>query len=322
MNKIKDFLIRNRITAIIRIIGELFNEFKLLYNYSGAVNKRKSPKKWEAELIMKAHAIEKGMSMHNVRIGFGEAKVHHILDEIKNYLKQYNNNTFIKKIEAILKAYFKFNEDNGHYNEELKDKFIKTFGTNYSIYNGGTYSINKKDVLNSIKNNFDSFLKSRYAIRDFDTTKVNLSDIYKAIEMAKKTPSACNRQPWGVYIYENNNKNDILNWQGNKGFTENIQIAIVVTSSLESYFINEIHQAYIDGGLYAMTLIYCLHSLGLGTIPLTLGMMSSKNKILYKKFCISKGEVPILMIGVGNLKETYKVAVSERKEIDEYIRIF
>ena len=321
MNRIKEFFKRNKLTTVIRIIYELFNEFKVLYNYSGAISKRKSSNKWEAELIMKAHAIEKGMSMHNVRIGFGEAKVHHILDEMNEYFKQYNNISFIGKIKALLDAYFYFNEQNGHINTKLKEKFIKTFENELPRYNGGIYTINKKDVMNAIDFNFDDFLKSRYAIRDFDTTAVDIDSIYKAIEMAKKTPSACNRQPWGVYIYKNNKKNEILQWQGNKGFTENIQIAIIVTASLESYFINEIHQAYIDGGLYAMTLIYCLHSLGLGTIPLTLGMMSSKNKALYKKFNISKGEVPILMIGVGNLKETYKAAVSERKSIDEYIKV-
>ena len=31
----------------------------------------------------------------------------------------------------------------------------------------------------------------------------------------------------------------------------------------------EVHQAYVDGGLYAMNLINALHSLGIGTIPLS-----------------------------------------------------
>ena len=125
MNRIKEFLKRNKLTTVIRIIYELFNEFKVLYNYSGAISKRKSSNKWEAELIMKAHAIEKGMSMHNVRIGFGEAKVHHILDEMNEYFKQYNNISFIGKIKALLDAYFYFNEQNGHINTKLKEKFIK-----------------------------------------------------------------------------------------------------------------------------------------------------------------------------------------------------
>src|SRR5690606_29484087 len=117
-----------------------------------------------------------------------------------------------------------------------------------------------------------------------------------------------------VYVYRNEKqKKDLLKWQGNKGFTENIDTVIIVACSLNSFFINEKHQAYIDGGLYSMTLLYALHSMGLGTIPMTLAMMNSERKVLYKDFGLKKDEVPIVMIGVGALKDKFPVAISERK---------
>lgn len=320
MKKIKEIISKNKLVVLLRIIGELIQEFKMLSKFLGAVNTKDSQSKWEADLIIKSHAIEKGLSMECVRLGFGQEKVEKILDEITEYKKYYSNTLFIEKINAILNSYFCFNKNSVP--NCLIEKYKATFKECLDKVEGGTYLINNIDIKKATNIDFDSFLKSRYAIRDFDNTPVNIDLIYKAIEMAKKTPSACNRQPWGVYIYTNEFKKDILRWQGNKGFIENIQVVVVVTSSLESFFINEIHQAYIDGGLYAMTLLLCLHSVGLGTIPLTLGMMSSKNKALYTKFGISKKEVPILMIGIGNTKNEYKVAVSNRKDIKEYIKIF
>lgn len=320
MKKVKERISKNKLVVLLRIIGELIHEFKILSRYLGAVNTKKSQSKWEAEIIMKSHAIEKGLSMECVKVGFGQEKVEKILDDIIEYKKFYSNIAFIEKINAILNSYFCFNKNS--IPNYLIEKYRSTFEGFIEKVEGGTYLIDNTDIKKAINIDFDLFLKSRYAIRDFDNTPININLIFKAIEMAKKTPSACNRQPWGVYIYTNEYKKEILKWQGNKGFIENIQVAIVVTSSLESFFINEIHQAYIDGGLYAMTLLLCLHSVGLGTIPLTLGMMSSKNKALYTKFGISEKEVPILMIGVGNTKNKYKVAVSNRKDIKDYIKIF
>ncbi len=141
------------------------------------------------------------------------------------------------------------------------------------------------------------------------------------MRLQKKTPSACNRQPWRIHVFRDKViKKELLDWQGNRGFTDNIDTAIVVTCSLNAFFIYELHQAYVDGGLYAMTLMLALHSLGLGTIPLTLGLMSSELNILHEKFGIKEDQIPILIIGVGCLKESFEVAISERKEIKEYVR--
>lgn len=77
---------------------------------------------------------------------------------------------------------------------------------------------------------------------------------------------------------------------------------------------------YVDGGLYAMNLMYALHSEGLGTIPLTCSLMARNYKKLYHDFDIKDNEVPVLLIGVGNLKEKFEVAVSNRYNYDHYVK--
>lgn len=80
----------------------------------------------------------------------------------------------------------------------------------------------------------------------------------------------------------------------------------------------ESHLPYVDGGLYAMTLMYALHAQGLGTIPLTTGLMPNQLKKLYSQFEVKDNEVPVLLIGVGNLKEKFEVAMSHRYDYKTY----
>lgn len=47
-------------------------------------------------------------------------------------------------------------------------------------------------------------------------------------------------------------------------------------------------------------------------------MMKEKQKALYKRFEIKDNEIPVLLIGVGNLKERFEVAVSNRYGYDTY----
>lgn len=103
---------------------------------------------------------------------------------------------------------------------------------------------------------------------------------------------------------------------GAKGFEEEIRCSILVTANLNAFLHYEVHQAYMDGGLYAMNLINALSSLGLGTIPLSCGFRIQKTLTLYQEFAIPENEVPTLIVGVGVLPDAFKVAVSTRKKVE------
>lgn len=109
----------------------------------------------------------------------------------------------------------------------------------------------------------------------------------------------------------------LVKWQGgSRGFEEEIHCAILVTANLKAFLSHEIHQAYIDGGLYAMNLINALTYLGLGTIPLSCGFHESQLQGL-SAFNIPKNEIPIIIIGTGIMENEFKVAISKRKNIAE-----
>jgi nitroreductase len=47
---------------------------------------------------------------------------------------------------------------------------------------------------------FETLVKTRQSCRDFNGEKVTKEEIDKILEIAKLTPSACNSQPWKVYV--------------------------------------------------------------------------------------------------------------------------
>lgn len=306
-----------------RLTYEILIEYLTVNKYLGAVSTYNDKLKLEAKLSILGHALEKGLSLPNPKNGFGEKKVVEIFRLLDIYEREYNDMDFIKSLVEILHAYFQFNIRCGHVNESL----FKKFKTDYSkiIIEGdtGVELIKKNEIETFSKINFDSFSKSRHSVRDFSGLPVDINIVLQAIEISRKTPSSCNRQPWRVYVIKDAEKRkSIFEWQlGTRGFSESIGVIIVITCSLKYYFLGETHQGYIDGGLYSMTVIYALHSLGLGAIPLTLGLPSNKLRYLYRELDIKKDEMPIMMIGVGVLKENFVVARSVRKEITEYTKI-
>lgn len=96
----------------------------------------------------------------------------------------------------------------------------------------------------------------------------------------------------------------------------------MVTADYNSFFGGEIHQPYVNGGMYAMNLLLSLHSKGLGTVPLNMGFHYDKLKKL-KTICdIKDNQVPIMLIGVGIISDEINVAVSKRFDFERYSKFY
>jgi len=303
----------------------LFHEFKLLVANLGSSNNEKSKEKFKARLMITGHIIEKGLSLKDVRAGFGEEKIIDLLDNLQKYYFRYGDVNFATYMLVIIKEYIDFNKTKGHMNSAIikkNDELNILINPDFSTLKGGVKKITKKQIYDKALIDFEAFVNTRFSIRNFSEEPVNIELVKKAIKIAGKTPSACNRQPWKVHLFVSKKSiNKILDYQtGARQFKEQIGCAILVTCSYNSFFGGEYHQPYVNGGLYAMTLIYALHSLGLGTIALNMGFVYKKLDKLHEIIDIKKDEVPILLIGVGNIPEQLNVACSERFNYRDIIK--
>jgi nitroreductase len=303
-------------------------DFQRFFRFSATIDPYKTKNMLQGRIIAHYHVIEKGLSLKNPRPGFGAKIVNKLLILIKKYNEKYGLDEVSQVAVNVLFSYYKFNLIHKIDNQELYQQLVKLKEKNdnqkESSLEGGTITVTKEDIHKSALIDFHNFVNTRHSIRNFADSYVDIDLIEKAVSMAMKTPSVCNRQTWKVYVYSDENlKNQILSHQnGNRGFGEYVNKVLVITSDL-SYFIDssERNQCFVDGGLFAMSLIYSLHSLGLGSCCLNWCVNHKTDKSLRKDARIPDSETVIMMLAVGHIPDKLSVANSPRKKIEDVLII-
>ena len=312
------------ITLKVKIILciESLHFLRLLNKHNASLRTDDNKSKMQYTILRENHIIEKGMSMRNPRKGFGQEKVNALLKRLDIYITKFGNEeiNFVIDPLSTIKRYIDYTKQQGVEIDKIENNFINLVSKS-KIANvepkGGIKEVLKNEIIDKARGNFESLLYSRHSVRYFKNESVAREIIDNALRLAQKTPSACNRQAWLTHVFLDDKSYKLLKWQGGcNGFEDEIKCSILVTANLNAFLYHEPHQAYIDGGMYAMNLLNAFHSLGMVTIPLSCGFLSNKLNGL-KSFNISESEVPIAIIGVGHPQDKYNVAISLRKEIIE-----
>ncbi|PKV50977.1 nitroreductase [Aquimarina sp. MAR_2010_214] len=308
-------------------LGDIANkiyDLKIFYKYYFRNDKFKSRKSERAFLTKQYHIVEKGLALPNPRMGFGEKKIQLLLDKTSNYIKQYGEDELTSSIKNCLSEYIEFNKNN---NVDLDNNFfnrvIEFISNSSSKNDGGTKMISKMELEESINIDFESFVKSRFSVRNFDNKDVDIQTIERAVDIAKHAPSVCNRQSWMAHIFTKKGQIlELLKLQGgNNGFTDSVNRLVIITTDTKAFTTLESNQVYVDGGLFSMNLVLSFHNQGLGACCLNTCFPYTTEKKVKKVGDIPENEKLIMMIGIGNLKKEYKVAVSKKKNLSEVIKI-
>lgn len=275
------------------------------------------------------HIIEKGLSLKDVRLGFGVPKVKKLLFYLEKYFYRYKQGYILCFALSVIEKYMAFHNEHNfavdaeivNKYKELNDLISKETTVDTEKYDGGTKLVSRDEILGT---NFDfmSFIKKRHSVRSFTGKPVSQEDLNDALRMAEYTPSACNRQPWVIRVFtQRDNIHKILEIQkGSRQFVNDVSALVLVASTYNSFSISEKAQPYVNGGLYAMTLLYALHAKGLGAIPLNMGL-SPQEIVEIKKFAsLGVTDVPVLLIAVGDISDSLKVANSCRVSYKEYTK--
>lgn len=315
------------IKRILIVAKFLYPEFKHLINELASFDPHNSQRKFKEMLIMESHIIEKGLSLKDTRIGFGVPKIKKLLHELSLYDKKYNDQETLFFVLSIVEAYLHFNMEQGECDAEIKAMYdeLKSHlkeGEAYTNLCGGTIQLNKNDIRKHSSFDYEDFVKSRHSIRQFTGEEIPLDSIQKALAIAEYTPSACNRQPWRNYIFtKKENIIKILDIQtGARQFKNDVSCLILITATANAFLVGEAHQQYVNGGLYAMNLMLALHAMGLGAIPLNMGITRDREKAISSICGLDSSDTPILLIAVGQIPDQFEVAKSCRFPFTEYTK--
>ena len=97
----------------LRILFDKIGESFSLTLYSGSTNQTKDIFKKQAELQIRIHALEKGMSIGKVKVGFGKEKAFAIIKDLADLLKRGGEKQFVIESVSVLQKYVEFNKDMG-----------------------------------------------------------------------------------------------------------------------------------------------------------------------------------------------------------------
>ena len=127
---ITDFLKNSRAVLFFRLLHEKWLEVLVLMKYIANGNRYHDQNKFHTDLTIRTHALEKGMSIGSVRVGFGQPKALALLDDLQHYLSLGGEKAFVSESCSIINKYILFNEQLGADMINVKSKLHEFCETN------------------------------------------------------------------------------------------------------------------------------------------------------------------------------------------------
>jgi nitroreductase len=321
---IKQFIKHSDPVVFLRILSAKIYEAWIATKYLDTAGMMSNPRKLATDLHIRAHALEKGMSIGNGRKGFGIPKALSLIKDIDLYFRLGGGNDNAAEWCGILTSYIRYNQEQKadvSIVEQRLHSLLEKYNIQPDTQGNGILWFDHEEIRKKERTAFAEFSQSRYSIRDFGTAPVSKVKLEDAFKLCERTPSACNRQSVRLHVFTDRDKIDHLcrMQQGCKGFYEDFQGVIMVCSDMTCYSFHEANQYYVDGGLYAMNLMYALHANDIASIPLTMGHKARYLSAIKKRMGIPANEQPILLIGYGSYKDKWKVAASKRRSWMSYV---
>lgn len=269
-------------------------------------------------LLRLMHSLEKGMALPKPMPGFGISKALNLKRQADAYLARFGSDEVFRLCMATLASHQEFQAKIGGRDAgfDLSELEMAAEGVQ-----AGAHEVSKKEYLDRSRLDFKSFALGRSSIRNFTGEPVPECDLLESIFIATKSPSVCNRACARAYY---SNDRDVIGrvlarQSGNSGFGNLAGAVLVVTADMRAFYKSgERNQGWIDGGLFAMTLNYALHSKGYGVCMLNWSMDAVDDLALRRDLGISPDQSVVMMMVVGHLPDKFSVTVSPHRDISKF----
>lgn len=282
--------------------------------HSSAVRRAIDRDRLAAVIYKEFHAVEKGLSLPRPRPGFGTQAIHDLMVNIALYETTFGPDTTSANARAALKQYIAFNRGLG-VDVQTLETFLATMPIGALEGEGGAIELAREDLFPVPWDTAMEFLRSRRTLRNFTGETIPRATLAEIYAVASRAPSVCNRQAGGVYFATDRAQIDnALSFQnGNRGFGEKIGALAIVTADQRAFTsAGELHQDYVDGGIFAMSLLLAAHARQLGGCMLNWSVDAGRDRAMRRALGISEYETVITMIGFGVPVERFNIALSPR----------
>jgi len=296
--------------------------------HSSAVRVGDTKEKLHALVTMAYHSLEKGLSLRSPRPGFGQEHAKVLIERLSRYRRLFGDDRLTEVTFNVLESYRLFNAKHGFSFDWLNSILLeRPIGKDPLpiLCIEATRAQTKLDLPIGNCFDFEKFANSRHSVRQYSPEPVSKALLDKVFTLAQKTPCVCNRQSARVLVLTSHaDIQDALKIQGGaRGFeTEVAALLIVSTELAEFQSVGERYQNWIDGGMYSMNLLYALHAVGLVSCCLNWSKNHDTDEAMHGRFSIPDSERIVLVISVGHPLDTFSVAASNRRPLDEQVRYY
>lgn len=281
-----------------------------------------------SEMVRNVHSVEKGMCLRQPRLLYGIKKIDFLMQITREYLAAgYDKKRDeLKMVCGALHSYVRFHRQRDCDAEQIQkiDSFARELQEKIGAENdctafGGSITV---QPLQRGEHTLQELLENRHSYRNFTEQPVAEADIYKAVALANRCPSACNRQTTRVYIIGKEKITQMQDWlAGIGGFAQDVDKFLILTGKTSAFNSGEAYQHIVNGGIFAGTLTLCLSDMGIGSCVIQRPLLSAPS---WRRFAkandIPGDEELVCMMAVGIPEREAVVPVSYRLDAKELTR--
>lgn len=272
-----------------------------------------------ASIIMTYHIVEKGLTMPDMRLGFGRDAVLRLASALNDFADRYGSEEpQFRAGVAVLAEYAKTHADAGFALDEERSRAISALLARVPVEPSRQIEMTRERYWAELDAPFETFSASRHSVRNFAGT-VSVEQIRAAVALANNAPSACNRQYTRVHCVTDREKiRECLALQnGNRGFGHLADKLLVLTADLRAVWGSERNDIFTNAGIYLMNLCYALHKNKVAHCMLNWSTPPPMDLALRRLLNIPDPETVIVLIACGDVPEKFRLACSPRKSVEE-----
>ncbi len=214
------------------------------------------------DLTMAYHVLEKGLTMPERRLGFGQAQVIKVATMCKNFANKFGIEEAQWKCAVEILAEYDLLHKTEKFSLNAETQLsLNSVLSKYKTVPSQQIKMTRERYFSKLDAPFEIFSASRHSVRHFAGT-ISDEQIKNAVVLANNAPSACNRQYVRVHcIRDKKQIADCLALQnGNRGFGHLADKLLIVTADQRGLcWAQERNDLFTNAGIYIMNLCYALH---------------------------------------------------------------
>lgn len=268
-------------------------------------------------ILQTSHRLEKGLCIREPKAGWGLDKAEKLVGLLAEEKRKPNPDEMAIRIgEAVIRAYCDEKSAQGEADrvQAIRAKIAENGLEPDDPAMGGRILLHAADMPQA--GSADALFLTRHSVRDFADTPVDPEKLERAVTLALRAPSACNRQATQIYVIDGEDRR-----KAGSANEYHADKYLIITGNMRAFDLSELNDWIVSTSVFCGYLSLALHAEGIGSCIYRKEIIrDSRYNDQMRALCgIPKDEQIILEMAIGNYRDAFCVPVSQRREAKEIL---